>query len=469
MTDNWATFGIDLHLDLAGRKIRAGLETALRDAVRTGRLGAGTRLPSSRALAADLGVARNTVAEAYSQLVAEGWLTAERGSSTRVASRPAAVPAEPPAAATPRRAFRYDLRPGAPDVSAFPRSAWLAAARRALLAAPAGALGYGDPRGHPELRQALAGYLARARGVRASPGRIVVCSGFTQGLALLSGVLRARGGTTLAVEEYSLPSLRATAGAAGLNLIPLPVDGRGAAVHEAGAADAILCTPAHQFPLGAVLAPQRRTVAVEWARATGGLVVEDDYDGEFRYDRQPVGAMQPLAPGHVVYGGSASKSLAPAFRLGWLVLPAHLVGEVAVARELADGPGSRLEQLTLAEFIACGGYDRHVRRARLAYRRRRDHLVAALGREAPQVRVTGIAAGLHVLCELPPGPDAAAAAEEDVVARAAARGLAVAPLAPYRVTGQHDRPALIVGYGTPPEHAFSGAVARLCAVLREAA
>jgi GntR family transcriptional regulator/MocR family aminotransferase len=469
MTDNWATIGIDLHLDLAGRKIRTGLETALRDAVRTGRLGPGTRLPSSRALAADLGVARNTVAEAYSQLVAEGWLTAQRGSSTRVASRSATVPAEPPAAAGPRRAFRYDLRPGAPDVSAFPRSAWLAAARRALLAAPAGALGYGDPRGHPELRQALAGYLARARGVRASPGRIVVCSGFTQGLALLSQVLRARGGTTLAVEEYSLPSLRATAGAAGLNLIPLPVDGRGAAVHEAGAVDAILCTPAHQFPLGAALAPQRRTVAADWARATGGLVVEDDYDGEFRYDRQPVGAMQALAPEHVVYGGSASKSLAPAFRLGWLVLPAHLVDDVAAARELADGPGSRLDQLTLAEFIVSGGYDRHVRRARLAYRRRRDRLVAALRQQAPQVRLTGIAAGLHVLCELPPGPDGAAAAEQDVVAHAAARGLAVAPLAPYRVTGRHDRPALIVGYGTPPEHAFSGAVARLCAVLREAA
>ena len=469
MTDNWATIGIDLHLDLAGRKIRTGLETALRDAVRTGRLGPGTRLPSSRVLAADLGVARNTVAEAYSQLVAEGWLTAERGSSTRVASRSATVPAEAPAAAGPRRAFRYDLRPGVPDVSAFPRSAWLAAARRALLAAPAGALGYGDPRGHPELRQALAGYLARARGVRASPGRIVVCSGFTQGLALLSQVLRARGGTTLAVEEYSLPSLRATAGAAGLNLIPLPVDGRGAAVHEAGAVDAILCTPAHQFPLGAALAPQRRTVAVDWARASGGLVVEDDYDGEFRYDRQPVGAVQALAPEHVVYGGSASKSLAPAFRLGWLILPAHLVDDVAAARELADGPGSRLDQLTLADFIVSGGYDRHVRRARLAYRRRRDRLVAALRQQAPQVRLTGIAAGLHVLCELPPGPGAAAAAEQDVVARAAARGLAVAPLAPYRVTGRHDRPALIVGYGTPPEHAFSGAVARLCAVLREAA
>jgi GntR family transcriptional regulator/MocR family aminotransferase len=466
MADKWATFGIDLHLDLAGRKVRASLEAALRDAVQTGRLGPGTGLPSSRALAADLGVARNTVAEAYSQLVAEGWLTAERGSSTRVAHRPAAAePAGPPPAA-PLRRPRFDLRPGSPDVSGFPRSAWLAAARRAFLAAPSEALGYGDPRGRPELRHALAGYLARARGVRVSADRIVVCSGFAQGLALVCQVLRARGATTLAVEAYSLPSHRAVASAAGLRLMPLPVDGQGAAVHEAGGADAILCTPAHQFPLGVALAPRRRTMAVEWARDTGGVLIEDDYDGEFRYDRQPVGAVQALAPEQVIYGGSASKSLAPGFRLGWLVLPGDLAADVAAAKELADGQGSRLDQLTLAEFINSGGYDRHVRRARLAYRRRRDRLASALRREAPHVRVTGIAAGLHALCELPPGELPPGRAEDDAVARAAAHGLAVAALGPYRAAGRPDRAALVVGYGTPPEHAFSGAVARLCAVLR---
>ena len=520
MKKDWATSGLDLHLELGrdqpGHGVRAGLETALREAVRTGRLGPGVRLPSSRALAADLGVARNTVAEAYGQLVAEGWLTAVQGSGTRVAGQavtglataahpaPAASQARPAGAPTagpapvigspgaassvppgPRvTAYRYSLRVGSPDLSAFPRAAWLAAARRALSAAPSEAFGYGHPQGRPELRAALAEYLARARGVRAHPDRIVVCDGFGEGLALLTRVLRARGATTLAVEEYGLPSARATAVAAGLRLATLPVDGHGAvagpAPGPASPAGAALLTPAHQFPLGAALAPGRRTQFVEWARDTGGLVIEDDYDGEFRYDRQPVGALQALAPEHVVYAGSASKSLAPGFRLGWLVLPASLVGEVIVARELTTGPGSRLDQLTLAEFITSGGYDRHVRRSRLAYRRRRDRLAAALGREAPRVRVTGIAAGLHALCELPPG-----LTEDHLVARAAARGLEVEGLARYRATGsataqatnqatdagrgQPGRQALVIGYGSPPEHSFSGAVARLCAAFNDLA
>ena len=473
MEREWAISSVDLHLELHRSQrpdggLRAGLEAALRDAVRTGRLGPGTRLPSSRALAGDLGLARNTVADAYSQLVAEGWLTAERGSGTRVAERVTADPgpATTPPGPAPSRAPRYTLVPGSPDLSAFPRSAWLVATRRALAAAPRAALGYGHPSGRPELRAALAEYLARARGVRADPDRIVVCDGFAEGLALLARVLRAGRARTVAVEEYGLPSARATITAAGLRLATLPVDGRGAVIEAAGRADALLLTPAHQFPVGAALAPARRTQAVAWARSTGGLVIEDDYDGEFRYDRQPVGAVQALAPGHVVYAGSASKSLAPAFRLGWLVLPAPLAREVAAAQELAAGPGSRLDQLTLAEFIVSGGYDRHVRRSRLAYRRRRDRLAVALAREAPQVRVTGIAAGLHALCELPPG-----LAEDHVVARAAARGLDVDGLAMYHAGAgaatSPARPALVVGYGSPPEHAFSGAVARLCAALND--
>jgi GntR family transcriptional regulator/MocR family aminotransferase len=527
MKKDWATSGLDLHLELGrgqpGHGVRAGLESALREAVRTGRLGPGVRLPSSRALAADLGVARNTVAEAYGQLVAEGWLTAVQGSGTRVAgqaatglptaahsapvarqARAAGAPAgQAPVIGSPGAAFsgppgprvtpyRYSLRVGSPDLSAFPRAAWLAAARRALSAAPSEAFGYGHPQGRPELRAALAEYLARARGVRAHPDRIVVCDGFGEGLALLTRVLRAHGATTLAVEEYGLPSARDTAVAAGLRLATLPVDGHGATAGPASPAGAALLTPAHQFPLGAALAPGRRTQFVEWARDTGGLVIEDDYDGEFRYDRQPVGALQALAPEHVVYAGSASKSLAPGFRLGWLVLPASLVGEVTAARELTTGPGSRLDQLTLAEFITSGGYDRHVRRSRLAYRRRRDRLAAALGREAPRVRVTGIAAGLHALCELPPG-----LTEDHLVARAAARGLEVEGLARYRATGsasnqatrsatnratgsatdpatdagrgQPGRQALVIGYGSPPEHSFSGAVARLCAAFNDPA
>jgi GntR family transcriptional regulator/MocR family aminotransferase len=462
MGESWATFGIDLHLDRAGRRVRAGLEDALREAVRTGRLRPGVRLPSSRALAGDLGIARNTVADAYAQLVAEGWLTTRRGSSTLVADRAAPTAADPTPAPTAVSSPRYDLRPGSPDLSAFPRTGWLAAANRALSTAPYEALGYSDPAGRPELRQALADYLSRARGVRAHPDRIVVCSGFTQGLALVSQVLAARGAVTLVTEEYGQPSHRQVAATAGLTVKAIPIDTDGAEIRELGDADAVLLTPAHQFPLGVTLAPQRRNQAIAWAHRTAGLIIEDDYDGEFRYDRQPVGAMQALAPEHVVYAGTTSKSLAPGLRLGWLVLPAHLIDEVIAAKALADRQGSSLDQLTLAEFIAAGAYDRHVRRARLAYRHRRDHLVAALQSQAPNMRVTGIAAGLHALLELPTGQH-----EDQVVARAAHHGLAIEGLRPYHATHRRHRPALVIGYATPPEHTFTTTIARLCASLTD--
>ncbi|GAB2835576.1 PLP-dependent aminotransferase family protein [Actinoallomurus bryophytorum] len=459
MARTWAVSGVDLHLDLTGTRVRAALESALRQAVRTGRLAEGVRLPSSRALAADLGVARNTVADAYGQLVAEGWLTARSGSGTQVAARPADEEAAPPPARPGRTPVRYDLRPGSPALSLFPRTAWLAAARRALNAAPAETLGYGHARGLPELRTALAGYLARARGVRAAPERVVVCAGFTQALTLLVQVLRARGATTLGIEALGHRQHHDVIAAGGLRPRRMPVDDHGAVV-DAPAADAMLLTPAHQFPLGMPLAAHRRTRAVQWAHDTGGLIIEDDYDGEFRYDRQPVGALQALAPEHVVYAGTASKTLAPGLRLAWLVLPAALVDEVAEAKRIADGHTSTFEQLTLAEFVTCGDYDRHVRRCRLAYRRRRDRLVTALRREAPRVRVTGVAAGMHALLELPPGTD-----EDEVVARAGRHGLALEGLRTYRAAEEGHRPALVVGYATPPDHSYTGALARLCAVL----
>jgi GntR family transcriptional regulator / MocR family aminotransferase len=460
MENTWANLGIDLHLDLAGRRVRAGLEGALRDAIQTGVLRPGAPLPSSRSLALDLGIARNTVADAYGQLVAEGWLAARQGSGTRVAEHAGAAGAATPAEVTQAGRIRYDLRPGRPDLAMFPRSAWLAAGRRALTAAPYDALGYGDPRGRPELRDALAGYLARVRGVRVTPDRIVVCSGFVQALGLVCRVQVARGAATLATEAYGHAHHRAAAVAAGVQLAPLAVDGEGAAVAEIGAADTVLLTPAHQFPIGVPLAPHRRRRAVEWAIDAGGLIVEDDYDGEFRYDRQAVGAMQALAPEHIVYAGTASKSLAPGLRLGWLVVPAQLIDEVAEAKRLADVHSGTLDQLTLAGFIASGAYDRHIRRCRLVYGRRRERLLATLRRDVPGARVTGVSAGLQALVELPAGLH-----EDEAVDRAAGRGLALEGLASFSAGGHEHRPAVVVGYGTPPEHAFTAAVARLCAAL----
>ncbi|GJF32358.1 GntR family transcriptional regulator [Kitasatospora sp. NE20-6] len=471
--DSWATFGGDLHLDLtAGRTrglgLRAALEDALREAVRTGRLARGTRLPSSRELSRDLGIARNTVAEAYAQLVAEGWLASRQGSGTVVADR--GTPSDPaPRTVAPRSpAGRHDLLPGRPDLSRFPRSAWLAAARRALASAPHEAFGYTDPRGRIELRRALADYLARVRGVRTDPDRLVVCSGYTQGLGLLCEVLRAQGHGSVAVEEYGLPLQQAVIDAKGLAVVPLPLDGAGARTDllpGTGAAAAVL-TPAHQFPTGVALRADRRAAAVAWARGSGGLVVEDDYDGEFRYDRQPVGALQALDPERVVYAGTASKSLAPGLRLGWLALPGSLVGPVVRQKELADGQHAVIDQLTLAELITSGAYDRHVRRSRLVYRRRRDRLVAVLSERAPEVRVTGISAGLHAVLELPPG----SLDEEELVRQAAWLGLSLNSVGWCRAPAagpEPERPAsLVIGYATPPDHGFEAALDALCTLVR---
>jgi GntR family transcriptional regulator/MocR family aminotransferase len=398
-------------------------------------------------------------------LVAEGWLTAVTGSGTRVADRvvEAVAPVRPPVIAPGAREVRYDLRPGHPDLSSFPRAAWLAAARRALNAAPTEAFGYGDPRGRPELRRALAGYLARARGARTDPERIAVCTGFTQALGVICAVLAGRGAGTVAVEEYGHLSHRRLVTARGLRTRAVPIDAQGAVVDAFGSADAVLLTPAHQFPLGMALAPERRTRAVRWAADAGALIVEDDYDGEFRYDRQAVGALQALAPQSVVYAGTASKTLAPGLRLAWLVLPASVADDVVAEKAGADRHTGVLDQLTLADLIESGEYDRHVRRCRLMYRQRRDRLVAMLAERVPRARVTGLAAGMHAVVELPPG-----LSEPDVVARAAARGLALQGLGDFASSGgggRSARAALVVGYGTPPAHAFTAALARLVATL----
>ena len=397
MAGSRATSGVEVQVELAGR----GCGGARGRAPRGGPArpaGAGSRLPSSRTFAKDLGIARNTVAEAYAQLVAEGWLVARQGSGT-LGRRRGRTSVRPRRAGDPARsAARYDLRPGVPDLGAFPRAAWLAAARRALAVAPDDALGYGDPRGLQVLREQLAGYLVRARRVAVRPSGIVVCAGFTEALRVLCTVLGARGASAVAVEAFGHRAHRDLVAASGLAVAPISVDGRGAMVGELGDVAAALLTPAHQFPLGVALDPARRRRAIEWAAGSGAIVLEDDYDGEFRYDRRAVGAMQGLAPAHVVYAGTAAKSLVPGLRLAWLVPPPWLLDEVVEAKRAMGALPAVFEQLTLAEFLASGAFDRHVRRARIAYRRRRDRLIARLADRG--LEVSGIAAGLHVLAHL---------------------------------------------------------------------
>ncbi|MGW1808063.1 MocR-like pyridoxine biosynthesis transcription factor PdxR [Streptomyces sp. NPDC002078] len=463
MAKSWATLGVDLHLEPAGSGgLRRGLTDALREAVRTGRLAPGTRLPSSRSLAADLGIARNTVAETYADLVAEGWLTARQGSGTRVAELAATPPSGTGARPRHREPDRptYSLLPGAPDLAAFPRTEWLRAARRALAAAPYDALGYGDPRGRPELRTALAGYLARVRGVRTDPERVLITSGFAHALRITGSLLAARGVRTVAVESYGLDAYWDLLQRSGLATPALPYDELGTDTRALGGQGAVTLTPAHQFPMGTPLHPDRRAAVVDWARRTGGLILEDDYDGEFRYDRQSVGALQSLDPDRVIYFGTASKSLAPGLRLGWMVLPPSLAEEAASAKGGTDTVGV-LEQLTLAEFITSGAYDRHVRSSRLRYRRRRDALATAVSARAPEVTVTGIAAGLHAVLRLPAG------LEQSVIQAATWQGLALHGLARYRHEEAVAEPldALVVGYGTPPDSAWAGALEALCRVL----
>ena len=469
MASEWST-SVDLHLLIDGAEPggrRTALEAALRDAIRSGRLQPGARLPSTRALAADLALARGTVTEAYDGLVAEGWLVARQGSGTAVAARPETAgrrasrrpsleDTEPP---------RHDLRPGSPDLSAFPRAAWSAALRRALREVPDRTLGYSDPNGIPQLRIALAGYVGRARGVRTTAEQIVICSGWAQALSLLAAVMATTDRDTIALEDPCIALYRDTISRAGLRSHPMTVDEMGADPSSLpDGVGAVVLTPAHQYPMGTTLAPTRRAAFVEWARSSDAFIIEDDYDGEFRYDRQPVGALQGLDPERVVYAGTASKSLAPGLRLAWLALPERLVDAVAETKRLADRHTGVLDQLAFAQLIEGGGFDRHLRAARVRYRRRRDALVAALAERVPLLQPEGIAAGLHMLLPL----RATGPREAEVVASLAANGVAVHGLSSYwHHRGRHAG-GLVVGYGTPSEHAYRAAVDALTLTLRQA-
>jgi GntR family transcriptional regulator / MocR family aminotransferase len=462
----WSTSSVDLLLEIDPRTARrSGLEHALRDSIRSGRLAPRSRLPSSRTLATELGLARGTVVAAYDQLVAEGYLVTRQGSGTSVAPL---LAARRDRVSPPEPAFvpRLDLRPGTPDVTTFPTRVWLRAARRALNAAPAEVYGYGDPRGRIELRTALADYLARTRGVVASPDRLVITSGYVQALALLSNALLQTGRTVVAMEDPGLGFHRDVVRRSGLRIVALPVDGQGARADllSAGAYEAtgaVVVTPAHQYPTGVTLHPERRHALIAWARARRGVIVEDDYDGEFRYGRQPIGAVHGMAPEHVVYVGSASKTLGPAVRLAWMVLPPALVEPLVEAKRHADVHTESLGQLTLADLIARHAYDRHIRSVRLGYRRRRALLLERLHAQAPGASVRGIAAGLQALVDLPArGPD-----EDTAIGRAAALGLALSgSRGLWHESGEHPA-GLVVGFATPPRHLYRPAIDALGSAL----
>ncbi|MHA6758773.1 MocR-like pyridoxine biosynthesis transcription factor PdxR [Streptacidiphilus sp. PAMC 29251] len=401
------------------------LGAALRAAVRSGRLAAGTRLPSSRDLARDLRVSRGLVSELYAQLTAEGYLTSRQGAGSWVAAltpRPAGPGPSPDPG--PSTTPVVDFRPGLPDLAAFPRAAWSAAQRAALAELPDAALDYPDPQGLPDLRAALAELLSRRRGVVVAPEGLIVCSGVAQALTLLSQVLVSQGHHAIAVEDPGSVSVYPLYRAAGLRPLPVPVDGEGLvleALRASGARSAVL-TPAHQFPTGVVHSPARRAALLDWARRGDGLLVEDDYDGDFRYDRAPVGALQGLAPDLVAYTGSVSKSLAPGLRLGWLVPPARLLPALVEAKRVSDLGNSVAEQAAFAGFLRGGRYDRQLRLCQRRYRERRDALIGALAAVLPEVRISGIAAGLHLIAEFP------TALPPEVCARA---GVRLRPLSDY--------------------------------------
>ena len=427
--------------------LHSQLERELRAAIRSCRLGDDTVLPSTRSLAEQLGLSRGVVVEAYEQLVAEGYLSSRPGGATRVCARATEPLPALPAPASPV-ACRIDFGYGRPDVSQFPRQVWLRSIRRVLNEAPSDRLSYLDNRGAPELRDALAEYLNRVRGTAADAERIVICNGFAQAIRLVAQVVRAAGGTRLAVEDPGQLDAVDAATASGLVPVPVPVDDAGIDVEALArsGADAVVLTPAHQFPTGAVLSPARRAALVAWATATGSLVLEDDYDAEYRYDREPIGALQGLAPEQVLYAGSASKTLAPGLRLGWLVVPPRLVDAIATAKSATDRGSASLEQLAFADFLSRGEFDHHLRRMRPLYRGRRDTLLASLRQHLPALRPVGASAGLHVIAWLPEGIDEAA-----VVERSEAAGVRLYGLRQYH-SARRDAPGgLLFGYGAVSE------------------
>jgi GntR family transcriptional regulator/MocR family aminotransferase len=464
MPVDWTRDGPELLLGLdraAGMPLARQLQERLRDAIRSGRLTLGERLPASRALATQLGVSRGVVVDTYAQLESEGYLRSAQGSGTVVASSGASVAlTSPRPSARPR--VDVDFEYGVPDLRSFPMRDWLWAMGVAGRTATAEDLGDEHGAGAQALREVLAAYLRRVRGAVADPDAVYVCAGFRYGLNLVLRALLSEGVTTAAVEDPGPVEYDAIAQRSGLRVVPVRVDDKGVDVAALARTPArvVVVTPAHQAPTGVVLAPERRHELVEWAQAVDGFVVEDDYDAEFRYDRQPVGAVQGLAPDRVVAMGSTSKTLSPTLRMGWLVCPPRLRGAVMTEKQLLGRGAPGLDQLALAALIESGRYDRHLRQMRSVYKSRREALVDALGRYAPEVAITGLAAGCHAVLRLPDG-----VTEESAVTGCAAESVAVYGMSRYRSDGTTEPVELVLGFGNVTERAISEAMRRVGPVL----
>lgn len=420
------------------------------------------RLPSTRALAAELGISRGVVSEAYGQLGAEGYLEMRQGAPTQVAKAVSAAVAHAPARSL-MPTFAYHFHPGTPDLAGFPRERWLRSLRSAWRESPLAAVGYGDPRGVPRLREVLGDYLGRVRGAAAEPENMLICTGFMQGFSLLCRWLQSHGIESIAVEDPGWQVHRLIAEQAGLRTIPVAVDGDGLCVEALAETDAaaVLVTPAHQFPSGCVLSRERRAALIEWAERGERLIVEDDFDAEYRYDRVAVGALQGLAPERVLYIGSASKRLAPGMRLGWMLMPSWLAWGLITAKAIEDGGSEIVGQLALCDFIERGELDRHTRRMRLRYQQRRESLLEALARWLPQGQLSGVAAGLYELVELPEEVN-----ESALLRAAGARGVGIEGLAWHRfATG--GPPGVILGFGNLSEPAIEQGVRLIAEALAE--
>ncbi|MFC6598226.1 PLP-dependent aminotransferase family protein [Kitasatospora paranensis] len=411
----------------------------------------GTRLPSTRQLASDLGISRSVAVEAYEQLTAEGYLICLQGSGTRVAERPygeTSTNSTPLVEREPALPVSWDLRTGRANVTNFPRIEWLACYRTVLAAAGRDELDYPPVAGLAALRDALAGYLGRVRGVRGSTDTVMVTAGFAQGLSLLCEALPRLGVRTLAIEDPGHSGQRRFIDDSGMHTVPVPVDADGIDVEYLASTGvrAVLVTPAHQFPTGVTMSAQRRRDLVRWAEEVDGLIIEDDYDGEFWFDRHSrPSALQSMAPDHVVYAGTASKALVPGLRLGWMVIPPHLAAMIGRIRSRHDLGSDGITQRAFAELITSGMLDRHLRRVRSRYRSRREAFTQAVDLHLPFARVAGSSAGLHAYLELPPDID-----ESVLVEAALARSVLVHGGRRHRFgPGEHPA-ALVIGYSTLP-------------------